>query len=159
MAQVPDQGPQLPHHHHHHPPPLLVYRGVPVVGQFDDIVGNRAEFLPDLKVLVLGIAGSDVGKGLVHHRGHTPNFAGWVGSLLSSRPADDPVIFDPGYEPYNRLGLEIPRWELGEMSLNYLWDCTFHRHFGDAIKASKTATGVSAAAEMQIMAEGGEAAG
>lgn len=37
----------------------------------------------------------------------TPNFAGRAVSLFSSRPADDPVVFDPSYEPYNKLDREI----------------------------------------------------
>ncbi|KAI0198873.1 hypothetical protein F4808DRAFT_451794 [Astrocystis sublimbata] len=67
----------------------------------------------------------------------TPSFAGWVGSLLSTRPADDPVVFDPEYTPYNTLQVEIDRWNLDEAPLASLWDCTFYHAFGNAIKTSK----------------------
>jgi len=67
----------------------------------------------------------------------TPNFSGWLGSLRSTRPPDDPVTFDPEYDPYNQLGFEIDRWNLDKAPLESLWDCTFHHSFGNAVKASK----------------------
>jgi hypothetical protein len=84
-----------------------------------------------------------------------PNFTAWVGSLFSSRPVDDPVVFDPEYAPYNTLPVEIDRWNLDEAPLDRLWDCTFHHSFGDAIKASKTGTSV---AEVQVTVGGDETA-
>lgn len=72
----------------------------------------------------------------------TPNVKAWVGSLVSSRAPDDPVIFDPEYDPYNELEgkdrVEIDRWNLRDVELDKLWDCTFHKAFGEAVKESRT---------------------
>ena len=69
-----------------------------------------------------------------------PNFKVWVGSLVSSRAPDDPIILDPEYEPYNKLegNVEIDRWNLGAVDLDNLWDCTYHSIFGEAVKVSRT---------------------
>jgi hypothetical protein len=71
-----------------------------------------------------------------------PDFKTQLGSLFSSRTPDDPVILDPEYEPYNTLegDVKIDRWNLGAVNLDNLWDCTFHKAFGEAVKVSKTAT-------------------
>ncbi|KAK3331411.1 hypothetical protein B0H66DRAFT_546478 [Apodospora peruviana] len=65
-----------------------------------------------------------------------PDFKTRVITLFSSRPEDDPVIFDPAFEPYDTLSLNVDRWNLGAVSLGEIWDCTFHHSFGDAVKES-----------------------
>ncbi|KAI8960597.1 hypothetical protein F5Y11DRAFT_349321 [Daldinia sp. FL1419] len=68
-----------------------------------------------------------------------PSFKAWIGSLISSRTPDDPIVFDPSYEPYNTLEglIGIDRWNLDSVALEELWDCTFQRTFANAIKVSK----------------------
>lgn len=67
-----------------------------------------------------------------------PNFTTWVGTLFSSRAPDDPVLFDPQFEPLNTLDMEIDRWNLDKVPIDDLWDCTFHHSFGGAVKDSRT---------------------
>jgi len=69
-----------------------------------------------------------------------PNFKAQLGSLFSSRTPDDPILLDPEYDPYNVLegGVKIDRWNLGAVNLDSLWDCTFHKTFGEAVKVSRT---------------------
>ncbi|RSM18558.1 hypothetical protein CDV31_002694 [Fusarium ambrosium] len=73
----------------------------------------------------------------------TPNFRAWLGSLVSSRQPDDPVILDPELEPYITLegddAKKIDENNLGA-GLDGLWDCTFHSTFGEAEKVSRTVT-------------------
>ncbi|RSM00406.1 hypothetical protein CEP52_009156 [Fusarium oligoseptatum] len=73
----------------------------------------------------------------------TPNFRARLGSLVSSRPPDDPVILDPEWEPYITLegddAKKIDENNLGA-GLDGLWDCTFHSTFGEAEKVSRTVT-------------------
>lgn len=70
-----------------------------------------------------------------------PNFKAWLGTLVSSRTPDDPIILDPEYEPYNTFEegpyATIDRWNLGRVNMDGLWDCTFHRTFGEAVKVSR----------------------
>lgn len=69
-----------------------------------------------------------------------PNLKARLGSLFSSRTLDDPVRLDPEYDPYNMLDgdVKIDRWNLGAVNLDGMWDCTFHKMFGEAVKVSKT---------------------
>ncbi|KAK0732408.1 hypothetical protein B0T21DRAFT_368953 [Apiosordaria backusii] len=69
----------------------------------------------------------------------TPNFTAHLGYLFASKPRDDPVILDPAYEPYNVLenNVTIDRWNLKDVNLNQLWDCTFHNTFEGAVKLSQ----------------------
>lgn len=71
-----------------------------------------------------------------------PNLKTWVGSLFGSRTPDDPIILDPGYEAYNALegGVHIDEWNLGAVVLDNMWDCTFHKTFGEAVKVSRSQT-------------------
>lgn len=69
----------------------------------------------------------------------TPDLKTRLASLLGFRRRDDPVRFAPKSEPIDELGGNIAhhRWNLGAVDLNKLWDCTFYRAFGEAVKASK----------------------
>jgi hypothetical protein len=66
----------------------------------------------------------------------TPNLTTRLISLGSMRPRDDPIVFDPSYEPYNELEQEDPidRWNLASVDLNKMWDFTFWTSYGKAIK-------------------------
>ncbi|KAK7422548.1 hypothetical protein QQX98_001571 [Neonectria punicea] len=70
----------------------------------------------------------------------TPNFKTWLGTLVSCRAPDDPIIFDPEYDVYNVLEgrPQIDRLNLGTENLDDLWDCTFHQTFEEAVKVSGT---------------------
>ncbi|KAJ4320187.1 hypothetical protein N0V84_005972 [Fusarium piperis] len=73
----------------------------------------------------------------------TPNFTAWLGSLVSLRPPDDPVILDPKCEPYITLeGDDAKKIDVDNLGvgLDGLWDCTFHSTFGEAEKVSRTFT-------------------
>lgn len=51
-----------------------------------------------------------------------PNLAKAEG-FLSTRSVDHPIVFDPGYEPFDELegSLEIDRWNLGSLDLSGIW--------------------------------------
>lgn len=72
-----------------------------------------------------------------------PDVKSQVLSLFSSRAPDDPIVFDPAYDPYNVLegGVEIDEQNLGAVAEGFdgLWDCTFHKTFGDAVQESRAA--------------------
>ncbi|KAJ2902816.1 hypothetical protein MKZ38_000097 [Zalerion maritima] len=68
-----------------------------------------------------------------------PDFKTRAMSLFSSRTKDDPIVFDPSFEPYNELDgdIKIDEENLGSLDLIELWDCTFHTKFGQAVKSVK----------------------
>ncbi|KAH6628319.1 hypothetical protein F5144DRAFT_578656 [Chaetomium tenue] len=74
-----------------------------------------------------------------------PNFTTWVATLFSSRTPDDPVLFDPQFEPLNALDTEIDQWNLEDAPIDKLWDCTFHHSFADAVKDSRTGVSIKGA--------------
>ncbi|KAK1147924.1 hypothetical protein N8T08_000440 [Aspergillus melleus] len=66
----------------------------------------------------------------------TPNLRTRLTSLGGGRSRDDPITYDPDYEPYidiEGLGC-IDRWNLGAVEFDKLWDCTFHTKFSGAMK-------------------------
>lgn len=66
-------------------------------------------------------------------------------TLLSTETPDDPILFDPEYEPFNDLedvNFRIDSKNLAAVDLDELWDCTFYNKFGQPIKASKAAAAV-----------------
>lgn len=58
-------------------------------------------------------------------------------TLLSTEAPDEPIFFEPDYEPYNKLGKDIDELNLATAGIDTLWDCTFYNRFGEPIKPSK----------------------
>ncbi|CAI0644530.1 unnamed protein product [Colletotrichum noveboracense] len=69
----------------------------------------------------------------------TPDLKTRLGSLMAFRRSDDPIILAPASEPLNALANDLvqKRWNLGQVDLSSLWDCTFHNTFAEAVKASR----------------------
>ncbi|KAJ8132737.1 hypothetical protein O1611_g884 [Lasiodiplodia mahajangana] len=58
-------------------------------------------------------------------------------TLFSSNTPDHPIEFSDEYEPFNELeGYEINPQGLASVSLEKLWDCTFHNSFEHSVKSS-----------------------
>lgn len=69
----------------------------------------------------------------------TPDLKTRLGSLMAFRRSDDPIILAPASQPLNALANDLvqKRWNLGQVDLSSLWDCTFHNTFEEAVKASR----------------------
>ncbi|KAF4433530.1 hypothetical protein CFRS1_v011757 [Colletotrichum fructicola] len=69
----------------------------------------------------------------------TPDLKTRLGSIMAFRRSDDPIILAPASEPLNALANDLvqKRWNLGQVDLSSLWDCTFHNTFEEAVKASR----------------------
>ncbi|KAH0430502.1 hypothetical protein CcaCcLH18_07779 [Colletotrichum camelliae] len=79
----------------------------------------------------------------------TPDLKTRLGSLMAFRRSDDPIILAPASEPLNALATDLTqnRWNLGQVDLSSLWDCTFHNTFEEAVKASRVQSMLEGRAE------------
>ncbi|KAG8158604.1 hypothetical protein KVR01_011726 [Diaporthe batatas] len=67
-------------------------------------------------------------------------------AVLTSEAPDDPITFDPEYEPFideKEINVEIDPENLGAVDLDTLWDITLYNRFGQPIKPSKATDSVA----------------